>query len=171
MEHYRIKVHVFYLRYRLHTSEKISATETETETCKCSSSVSPLPLGCLSYLGNVFSFCEDCNQITQLHCWKQILLNVKISGLFALLQFSKSCIIDLHFSTLLDGAQVNPELTCWPSKIPFLHTDFPLNPLFALDIFICSFRKCIQHTTRGQSKFPLSKLWCCYIFIVLKCWW
>ena len=46
-----------------------------------------------------------------------------------------------------------------------------VNPLFALDIFICSFRKCIQHTMRGQSKFPLSKLWCCYIFIVLKCWW
>ena len=46
-----------------------------------------------------------------------------------------------------------------------------LNPFFALDIFICSFRKCIQHTTRGQSNFPLSKLWCCYIFIVLKYWW
>ena len=46
----------------------------------------------------------------------------------------------------------------------------PLNPFFALDIFICSFRKCIQHTTRGQSNFPLSKL-CCYIFIVLKYWW
>ena len=48
---------------------------------------------------------------------------------------------------------------------------FTVNPLFTLDIFICSFCKCIQHTTRGQSKFPLSKLWCCYIFIVLKCWW
>ena len=46
-----------------------------------------------------------------------------------------------------------------------------LNPLFALDIFICSFRKCIQYTTRGQSKFSLSKLCCCYIFIVLKYWW
>ena len=46
-----------------------------------------------------------------------------------------------------------------------------VNPLFALDIFICSFRKCIQHTTRGQSNFPLSKLCCCYIFIVLKYWW
>ena len=46
-----------------------------------------------------------------------------------------------------------------------------INPLFTLDIFICSFHKCIQYTTRGQSKFPLSKLWCCYIFIVLKCWW
>ena len=46
-----------------------------------------------------------------------------------------------------------------------------LNPFFALDIFICSFRKCIQHTTRGQSNFPLSKLCCCYIFIVLKYWW
>ena len=45
------------------------------------------------------------------------------------------------------------------------------NPLFALDIFICSFRKCIQHTTRGQSNFPLSKLCCCYIFIELKYWW
>ena len=43
--------------------------------------------------------------------------------------------------------------------------------MFALDIFICSFRKCIQHTTRGQSNFPLSKLCCCYIFIVLKYWW
>ena len=42
------------------------------------------------------------------------------------------------------------------------------NPFFALDIFICSFRKCIQHTTRGQSNFPWSKLCCCYIFIVLK---
>ena len=46
-----------------------------------------------------------------------------------------------------------------------------INPLFALDIFICSFRKCIQHTTRGQSNFPLSKLCCCYIFIELKYWW
>ena len=46
-----------------------------------------------------------------------------------------------------------------------------VNPLFALDIFICSFHKCIQHTTRGQSKFSLLKLRCCYIFIVLKCWW
>ena len=46
-----------------------------------------------------------------------------------------------------------------------------LNPLFALDIFICSFCKCIQHTTRGQSNFPWSKLCCCYIFIVLKYWW
>ena len=46
-----------------------------------------------------------------------------------------------------------------------------LNPFFALDIFICSFRKCIQHTTRGQSNFPLSKLCCCYIFIVLKYLW
>ena len=45
------------------------------------------------------------------------------------------------------------------------------HPFFALDIFICSFRKCIQHTTRGQSNFPLSKLCCCYIFIVLKYWW
>ena len=33
-----------------------------------------------------------------------------------------------------------------------------VNPLFALDIFICSFHKCIHHTTRGQCKFPLSKL-------------
>ena len=33
-----------------------------------------------------------------------------------------------------------------------------VNPFFALDIFICSLRKCIQHTTRGQSNFPLSKL-------------
>ena len=48
---------------------------------------------------------------------------------------------------------------------------FSLNPFFALDIFICSFRKCIQHTTRGQSNFPWSKLCCCYIFIVLKYWW
>ena len=46
-----------------------------------------------------------------------------------------------------------------------------INPSFALDIFICSFRKCIQHTTRGQSNFPWSKLCCCYIFIVLKYWW
>ena len=46
-----------------------------------------------------------------------------------------------------------------------------LNPFFALDIFICSFPKCIQHTTRGQSNFPWSKLCCCYIFIVLKFWW
>ena len=46
-----------------------------------------------------------------------------------------------------------------------------ISPFFALDIFICSFRKCIQHTTRGQSNFPLSKLCCCYIFIVLKYWW
>ena len=45
------------------------------------------------------------------------------------------------------------------------------NPFFALNIFICSFRKCIQHTTRGQSNFPWSKLCCCYIFIVLKYWW
>ena len=45
------------------------------------------------------------------------------------------------------------------------------NPFFALDIFICSFRKCIQHTTRGQSNFSWSKLCCCYIFIVLKYWW
>ena len=29
-----------------------------------------------------------------------------------------------------------------------------LNPFFALDIFICSFCKCIQHTMRGQSNFP-----------------
>ena len=33
-----------------------------------------------------------------------------------------------------------------------------VNPLFALDIFICSFHKCIQHTMRGQSNFPLLKL-------------
>ena len=46
-----------------------------------------------------------------------------------------------------------------------------VNPFFTLDIFICSFRKCIQHTTRGQSNFPWSKLCCCYIFIVLKYWW
>ena len=45
------------------------------------------------------------------------------------------------------------------------------NPFFALDIFICSFCKCIQHTTRGQSNFLWSKLCCCYIFIVLKYWW
>ena len=50
------------------------------------------------------------------------------------------------------------------------------NPFFALDIFICSFHKCIQYTTRGQSNFPLSKLCCFYIFIVLKyqglvMWW
>ena len=37
------------------------------------------------------------------------------------------------------------------------YTSF-INPFFALDIFICSFHKCIQHTTRGQSEFPLSKL-------------
>ena len=35
---------------------------------------------------------------------------------------------------------------------------FESRHLFALDIIICSFCKCIQHTTRGQSKFPLSKL-------------
>ena len=34
-----------------------------------------------------------------------------------------------------------------------------INNLLALDIFICSFHKCIQDTTRGQSRFPLSKLW------------
>ena len=53
----------------------------------------------------------------------------------------------------------------------FIYPHFTVNPFFALDIFICSFRKCIQHTTRGQSNFPLSKLCCCYIFIVLKYWW
>ena len=43
--------------------------------------------------------------------------------------------------------------------------DPPVNLLFTLDIFICSFHKCIQHTTRGQSKFSLSKL--CFIVTYL----
>ena len=54
---------------------------------------------------------------------------------------------------------------------PDVNSSYSLNPFFALDIFICSFHKCIQHTMRGQSNFPLSKLCCCYIFIVLKYWW
>ena len=36
---------------------------------------------------------------------------------------------------------------------------------------ICLIVTQIQHTMRGQSNFPLSKLCCCYIFIVLKYWW
>ena len=44
------------------------------------------------------------------------------------------------------------------SLVDICGVDFSVNPLFALDVFICSFHKCIQHTMRGQSKFPLSKL-------------
>ena len=77
-------------------------------------------------------------------------------------------------STHLGFAHTNKTYVylCFPLWLAILIRDRSvLNPLFALDIFICSFHNCIQHTTRGQSKFPLSKLWCCYIFIVLKYWW
>ena len=77
---------------------------------------------------------------------------------------------------MYDKSQKPPTRNCctWvPAKGLFTLFASPskFNPFFALDIFICSFRKCIQHTTRGQSNFPLSKLCYCYIFIVLKYWW
>ena len=72
--------------------------------------------------------------------------------------------------------QLPPEEVCKQfertSKLLIHPKDVPnINPFFALHLFICSFRKCIQHTTRGQSNFPLSKLCCCYLFIVLKYLW
>ena len=47
---------------------------------------------------------------------------------------------------------------CAPKEAQTLQQENHINPFFALDIFICSFSKCIQHTMRGQSNFPLSKL-------------
>ena len=80
----------------------------------------------------------------------------------------------LHLA-VMENKELGPKFTSTESNntsftLLGFHT-YSLNPLFALDIFICSFRKCIQHTTRGQSNFPLSKLCYCYIFIELKYWW